>query len=400
MKKYHEYRITLNTDFISKTELLSIISKIGNPVINSIKNDIYKLFFASSEDKNKKLLFNENFEIFIKDKVICIVDFTRTNIIKLGFVSYTQDYEKNLEMYKKVIEKYLQTKGIPYTIDEEKIVPSLFSAIERETLLNYDANILKFLTKEKYELIKNITKVGTRVYKKDIHNLVDVNPELVEELIKLNFLHREYLFVCKETGRQIIQLASLGVLESSSDSLKCFYCGANLKDEIIEEIISLSNLSNEISKDNLWIASIIYKALEDVGIREIFVDSVEIGKIIVLNHLSEPVVMLVLKEDFKIHNISLLDVYISNYKSNYILLVTIANNARIIKDYLEKKGLKIILVDSYEDLSANIQKVVDKITNIFIKDKLEVYNHYFTFKISELIEGEYVELSKVEASSS
>ncbi|MFN3995953.1 MAG: hypothetical protein ACK4GR_05435, partial [bacterium] len=60
MKKYYEYKVILNTDFISKTELLSIISKIGNPVINSIKNDIYKLFFASSEDKDKKLLFNEN----------------------------------------------------------------------------------------------------------------------------------------------------------------------------------------------------------------------------------------------------------------------------------------------------------------------------------------------------
>ncbi|MFN4152866.1 MAG: hypothetical protein ACK4IX_18125, partial [Candidatus Sericytochromatia bacterium] len=297
MKKYYEYKITLNTDFISKTELLSIISKIGNPVINSIKNDIYKLFFASSEDKNKKLLFNENFEIFIKDKVICIVDFTRANVIKLGFISYGEDYEKILEMYKKVLEKYLQTKGIPYNIDEEKIIPSLFSSIEKEILLNYDVNILNSLTTDKYELIKNITKLGTKIYKKDLHNLVDANPELIEELIKLNFLHREYLFVCKETGRQIIQLASLEVLETSADSLKCFYCGANLKDEIIEEIISLSNLSNEISKDNLWVASIIYKALEEEGIKEILIDSVEIGKIIVLNHLSEPVIMLILKED-------------------------------------------------------------------------------------------------------
>ncbi|MFN3995308.1 MAG: hypothetical protein ACK4GR_02115 [bacterium] len=139
--------------------------------------------------------------------------------------------------------------------------------------------------------------------------------------------------------------------------------------------------------------------MEEEGIKEILIDSIEIGKVIVLNHLSEPVILLMLKEDFKIHNISLLDVYISNYASNYIVLVTIANNARIVKDYLEKKGLKIILVDSYEDLSTNIKKVVDKITNIFIKDKLEIYDHYFSFRISELIEGEYSELSQVEASS-
>lgn len=398
MKKYIEYKINLNTDFISKAELFGIISKIGNPVINSIKNDIYKLFFFLPDDKEKRLLFNENFEIFIKEKVLCIVDFIKTNIIKLGFILYSDDYEKNLEMFKKVIEKYLQAKNISYHLEEIKNIPTLLSPIEKEVLTNYDTNLFKALSTERYELIKNINNVGAKIYKKDLYNVIGEKIELIEDLIKLNFLHKEFIFICKETGRQIIQLASLEVLESNPEALKCFYCGASLKNEIIEEIISLSNISNEIVKDNLWIVSIIYKSLVEEGIKEILIDAVEIGKIVILTHLSEPIIILILKEDFKIHHISLLDVYLSNYKSNYIVLITISTNAKIIKDYLSQKGSKVILIDSYENLEINIKNTVDKMTTFFIKDKLEEYNQYFSFRISDLIEQEYTSISTVETS--
>ncbi|MCX7758973.1 MAG: hypothetical protein N2169_05130 [bacterium] len=394
MIKYFEYKVILNTDFINKTELLSIISKVANPIINSIKNDIYKLFFSQSEEK--KLLFNESFEIFVKDKVLCIIDFEKNSFIKLGFITYTNDYEKILEMFKRVLEKYLQTKNISFDISEQKTHFNLFYPIDNSILLNSDLNAFSNLTNERYNILKNISGLGTKIYKREISKFLEIKPELIEELVRLDFLQREFVFICKESGRQIIQLANLDILHTNPDAVKCFYCGKNLKDETMEEVISLSNLANETVRDNMWVAAVIYKALTDNGITELVADSVEIGKVIISTHLSEPTVLFILKEDFKIHNVFLLDIYLSNYKTKYVIMVTLSPNASIIKDYIVQKGIRVVLIDSYENINSNIINAIQEISRMFVRDKLEEYNNYFSFKISDLISTEYPVIQKVE----
>ncbi len=397
MIKYLEYKINLNTDFINKGELLSIISKVGSPIINSIKNDIYKLFFSQQEDK--KYLFNENFEIFVKEKVLCVVDFEKSNFIKVGFIIYSNEFEKIIEMFKRVIEKYLQTKNISFEIIEEKPQINLFLPADISSFLNSDLSIFNKLSNQGYNALKSINSVGTKVYKKDISKLLNIDFNLIEELVSLNFLQKEYVFLCKETGRQIIQLANLDILQTNPDAVKCFYCGKNLKDEIMEEIISLSSISMEMVKDNMWLAAVIYKSLIDNGITELAIDSVEVGKVIISSHLSEPLAIFILKENFKIHDVFLLDIYLSNYKTNYVILVTLSNSASIIKDYISQKGIKVELINTYENISKLIIQAVHDISKIFIKDKLEQYNKYFSFKISDLISQEYPTISKVESTA-
>ncbi|MCX7972517.1 MAG: hypothetical protein N2657_04835 [bacterium] len=397
MIKYLEYRVALNTDFINKNELLSIISKFANPIINSIKNDIYRLFFNQPEEK--RFVFNENFEIFVKEKVLCILDFERSNFIKMGFVTYSEGYEKIVEMFRKVIEKYLQTKNVNFEVIEEKADISLFSPVDRSILTSYDLDIFGNLTNYRYNILKSISSLGTKIYKKDISKLININIDIgtVEDLIRLGFLQREYVFICKENGRQIIQLSNLDILSTNPDAVKCFYCGKSLREESMEEIISLSSISNEVVRDNMWVVGMIYKVLTDNGINEISVDSVEIGKAIISHHLSEPVVVFVLKEDFKIHNVFLLDIYLYNYKTKYLIMVTLSPNASIIRDYIIQKGIKVVLINGYESIKDNLLNSLEEISRMFIKDKLENYNNYFSFRISDLVSTEYPVFQKVEA---
>lgn len=395
MIKYLEYKVILNTDFINKNELLSIISKIANPVINSIKNDIYRLFFHQPEEK--KFVFNENFEIFVKEKVLCILDFEKSNFIKIGFITYSLEYEKIVEMFKKVLEKYLQTKNINFEITQEKVDISLFSPIDKSILMSYDTNIFSNITNYRYNILKSIGGLGTKIYKKDIPKFINVDIEKMEELINLGFLQREYVFICKENGRQIIQLSNLDVLSNNPDAVKCFYCGKSLKEEAMEEIISLSTVSNEVIKDNMWLVALIYRILSDKGITEMVIDSVEIGKAIISYHLSEPMVIFVLREDFKIHNVFLLDIYLYNYRAKYVVMLTLAPNASIIKDYITQKGIKVVLINSYENIKDNILNSLYEISRMFVRDKLENYDRYFSFRISDLVSTEYPVFQKVEA---
>lgn len=382
MIKQFEYKILFNTDFINKAELFGIVSKVGNSVINSIKNDIYKLFF-SQEDK--KMLFNDQFEIFVKEKVLCIMDFERSDSITLSFITYSDDYEKIVEMFKRVIEKYLQTKNIEYRIVENKVEFSLFYPVDPSSFSSYNFEIFSKIDSYKYNVLKNIGNLGNKMYKREISKFLQLDSKVIDDLIDIGLLQREYVFICKENGRQIIQLANLDILNTNPDAIKCFYCGKNLRDEVMEEVISLSSLASDIIKDNLWIAGIVHKALVENGVSNVLIDSVELGKVIICNHLYEPVAIFILKEDFKIHNVFLLDIYLSNYKTKYVILFSISPNLVIVRDYISQKGIRVILIDSYENIYQNVVNSVEEMSRILIKDKLENYNKYFNFRISDLL---------------
>jgi len=394
MIKYLEYSIYLNTDFINKQELFSLLSKVGMPLINSIKNDIYKLFFAQQTDK--KILFNEDFEVFVKDKILAIIDVPKSNLLKLIFVIYNNEYDKIVESFKKLIEKYFQSKNINFHIEIEENKVELLSPIDPSVLNNMDIEKLKIITNENYEFIKKIGSLGTKIYKADIFKVLDVKEQLIEDLISKGLIEREYGFICRETGKQVISLQNLDVLNSASGVIKCFYCGKSIKEEIMEEIISLNSIAKEVINDNLWIVALVYKYLTQNGISEIQMESIELGKIIIISNIIEPLSVIILNKNFRIHNTFLLDVYIANYKTKYVVLIYPSKNAKIIRDYLENKGLKVILIDNYDNIGEKVLNAIEDLVRIFIKDKISQYDKFFSFKISDLISREYPVIKEVE----
>ncbi|MCX7871239.1 MAG: hypothetical protein N2485_06710 [bacterium] len=384
--KYLEAIFNLNQEFNYKSDIINYFSKLGNPVINSTKANLYKLFSFSKDPKDlKTIVFEQDVEIFVKDKTAFLIDFSKSNKIYLLFVYNDFEELKIFEAYKKVFEKFCTNKNIEFEFNVLKTEVELFNPV---TELNINDDIIKYISildTNSYLLLKRIKEVGTSLFRSDLIKVLNVNQEDLNELLSKNFLSNEYVFICKETGRQIIQAANLDILNQSV-GIKCFHCGKSIKDERMEEILTLTEVSNYILSDNMVFAEYVYKKLRDTMGEQLYLDLVEVCKNLIYNELSKPIVISFLNEDFKIHNVFFLDIYYSSYKPYAIILVSTNKSLKVLEDYFENKGIKAVLINEINNLDVVIKENIDSFAKEYILNQLDKYSNYFNFRLSDVFD--------------
>lgn len=384
--KYLEAIFNLNQEFNYKSDIINYFSKLGNPVINSTKANLYKLFSFSKDPKDlKTIVFEQDVEIFVKDKTAFLIDFSKSNKIYLLFVYNDFEELKIFEAYKKVFEKFCTNKNIEFEFNVLKTEVELFNPV---TELNINDDIIKYISildTNSYLLLKRIKEVGTSLFRSDLIKVLNVNQEDLNELLSKNFLSNEYVFICKETGRQIIQAANLDILNQSV-GIKCFHCGKSIKDERMEEILTLTEVSNYILSDNMVFAEYVYKKLRETMGEQLYLDLVEVCKNLIYNELSKPIVISFLNEDFKIHNVFFLDIYYSSYKPYAIILVSTNKSLKVLEDYFENKGIKAVLINEINNLDVVIKENIDSFAKEYILNQLDKYSNYFNFRLSDVFD--------------
>lgn len=384
--KYLEAIFNLNQEFNYKSDIINYFSKLGNPVINSTKANLYKLFSFSKDPKDlKTIVFEQDVEIFVKDKTAFLIDFSKSNKIYLLFVYNDFEELKIFEAYKKVFEKFCTNKNIEFEFNVLKTEVELFNPV---TELNINDDIIKYISildTNSYLLLKRIKEVRTSLFRSDLIKVLNVNQEDLNELLSKNFLSNEYVFICKETGRQIIQAANLDILNQSV-GIKCFHCGKSIKDERMEEILTLTEVSNYILSDNMVFAEYVYKKLRETMGEQLYLDLVEVCKNLIYNELSKPIVISFLNEDFKIHNVFFLDIYYSSYKPYAIILVSTNKSLKVLEDYFENKGIKAVLINEINNLDVVIKENIDSFAKEYILNQLDKYSNYFNFRLSDVFD--------------
>ncbi len=249
--KYLEAIFNLNQEFNYKADIINYFSKLGNPVINSTKINLYKLFSFSKDNKDlKNMVFEQDVEIFVKEKTAFLIDFSKFNKVYLLFIYNNFEELKIFEAYKKVFEKFCTNKNIEFEFKVLKTQVELFNPITELTINDEVMKYISILDSNSYLLLKKIKEIGTALFRSDLIKVLNTKQEDLNDLLNKHFLSNEYVFICKETGRQIIQAANLDILNQSV-GIKCFHCGKSIKDERMEEILTLTEVSNYIVSDNM-----------------------------------------------------------------------------------------------------------------------------------------------------
>jgi hypothetical protein len=381
--KYIEAIFNLNQEFNYKSEVISYFSKLGSPVINSTKVNLYKLFSFSNEKRD--IVFEQDIEIFVKDKTVFLVDFSKLNKIYLFFI-YTESEElKIFEAYRKVFEKFCTNKNIEFDFKILKTEINLFNPVSEISINEELMKYIPFLDTKSYLFLKKIKEVGTSLFKSDLIKLIDAQEQDLQDLLAKKFLSNEYVFICRETGRQIIQASNLDILNQNI-GIKCFHCGKNIKEERMEEILTLTEVSNLILSDSIVLAEYVYKRFKETIGDQVYLDVVEVCKNLVYNELSQPIVISFLNDDFKIHNVFFLDIYYSSYKPYAIILVSTNRALKVLEDYFQNKGIKAVLINEISNLDITIKDKIDLFAKEYIVNKLDKYSNYFNFKLSEIFD--------------
>ena len=383
--KYIEGVFTLNQEFNYKADIIGYFSKLGNPVINSTKVNLYKLFSFSNENKEKGMIFMQDVEIFVKEKTALLIDFSKLGEIYLLFIYNESDEMKIFEAYKKVFEKFCSNKNIEFEFKLLKTKVSLFNPVNEISINEEVMSFVSLLDTDTYLLLKKIKEVGTSLFRSDLIKLINANEEELNSLLSKKFLSNEYVFICKETGRQIIQASNLDILNQNI-GIKCFHCGKNIKEERMEEVLTLTQNTNYILSNNIVFAEYVYKKLKENLSSELYLDVVEVCKNLIYNELSKPIVISFLDDDFKIHDVFFLDIYYSSYKPYAIILVSTNKALKVLEDYFQNKGLKAFLINEIYNLDVSIRDKIDSIAKEYVLNELDKYSSYFNFRLSEIFD--------------
>lgn len=93
--------------------------------------------------------------------------------------------------------------------------------------------------------------------------------ELVESLTRLNVVKKEFVILCRKTGKQISRLSTQESVKSDHLSgFKCFSCGRPLSEEDVQELISLTPLGRVFLQPNNWLSLNLADKLRQFGIKD------------------------------------------------------------------------------------------------------------------------------------
>lgn len=173
-------------------------------------------------------------------------------------------------------KKYDRTKdrseSHPYFVDETGYYRNYARGSEKEmkfTLPDYseeDVKAVEFLVDEKIRaFVIELAKLR-KVKKTDAEKSISDN-EILQKLLEIELMSKEFLITCKQNQHAICTVPSLEELKDK-DSLKCSVCGRSFLDETSSEIYSISEKGRKLINNSTWMSVWITECLIRHGIKK------------------------------------------------------------------------------------------------------------------------------------
>lgn len=292
---------------IELESLIENLSELGyEPVIRSMINRSYSTAKLLKPNKWKLVNILEQEEglrrrdypgsptgsdLFFKDDLLFVMfpEYEHTIVSLIGYEQEVSNLDQFCIDYQKSVEKSFDKRRIrnkkfewketsfmvenfDYGINYE--YPFLYNPqipddkkFEEPTYTEDEVKSIDVLcdTKLRLFLIK-VSKYGKISQKNAEHELKD--PNQIQQLIEHELIAKEYLIKCKQDQRPICTVPSKEKLdENSSEGTKCGNCSKPLKEEIIEEVFTITSKGRNLIRGSRWMSIWVTEQLIQHGIK-------------------------------------------------------------------------------------------------------------------------------------
>jgi len=94
-----------------------------------------------------------------------------------------------------------------------------------------------------------------------------VTEHQVSRLEELGLVTKDFAVLCRKTGQQILRVSSRAAIEDPSQkTFKCFICGNSVSEEVLDEIITVSDFGRNLLERDHWLVVRALGALDAIGI--------------------------------------------------------------------------------------------------------------------------------------
>lgn len=271
-------------------------------------------------------------------------------------------------------ERPLKSKSPAYTADELEQARVITDSAAREFLLS-------------------LAQVG-KARSKDTSSIA--NETLTQRLVETDLIQKEYLITCRKDSRTICTVNDASYLESSSGAgMSCPTCGRALKDELIQEIFSLTSASRELLSSSHWMTIWLTEVLQDAGL-----DSGQIGwnpetedeeLDVVANILGERMVFELKDREFGLGDAYPFGFRIERYGASVGVVATtehVSNDAkRFFEETKGRVGERIHFLEGIENIQNDMMLLLHEWSKNAIERIFDDYSYFVGLDIGAFIQS-------------
>ncbi len=359
-------------------ELFETLKKLGTPLIYSVFSSIHTVLKLDPPSL-KDILDKSKGEFFLRDSEIIYVELEPSfNQLRYGYIGSSLQ-PKLFDTLSLVIQKLLRAKKVEFIEQPLGTHLELFNPQALPQVPPEKINALKKLANPQVMQFLTILEEYDRgIYLRELEKVAPISRDLLNELIANGLVIKDYLIICRLTGRQILRISSLETIkEAEKKGFKCFMCGKPLSEEIFEEAIFITPSITEYLKGNRWLLSLlIYVLTEELAIPKdmISFDTPEKYYNIILQLPMGNILITVLPQEFTTQDIYMIEAYVSAYSAETLIVISDKPIIKLLTDYLTSKGIDVYSITEFSELKEELSLILsDKLlkhVQLKFKEKL------------------------------
>ena len=247
------------------------------------------------------------------------------------------------------------------------------------------------MNRESRSLLEQIQNAGSIFLNKIECTDHSTLEERIHSFKDLGLINMDYAVLCRHTGQQILRVSDKSTIdEGSQKAFKCFICGNQLADEVIEEVLACTEFGTEMLKDRTWLVILVRGILAELGI-----DNSELK---IYNNAGLPVqiflsinglryLFVLCTEALTLDQAYLIGAHLKAYHLNSAVIISTERVTTLMKAHLEQTNgdAEFEFIDDINDLSSKLQRVIFEQQRSYLCSQLKEFIELTRVNIASLI---------------
>ncbi|KEO80914.1 hypothetical protein [Tumebacillus flagellatus] len=270
----------------------------------------------------------------------------------------------------------------------------------------------KLSDKKINQVVKMLKATGGGMLRRDfvmkLSEVKDID-EVIQTLIDLGIVKSEFAVICKKNSEQVNRVPNREIIDIMGDhGVKC-KCGKPVNEEMVEEILSTTDMANKMMNGNNWMTINLIEVLDSLGI---LMDDILVNvsdgpdEIDAFVSISGRLLMFELKDSqFSMGHAYAFGGRVGIYRPTQGIIWATEGVAPEVKDHFTKvkPETKLHYIEGAESLYSVMEKmlndirweIAEEVLRPILKESIFVYNlpggiiEYFKTIVMESEEGEY-----------
>lgn len=194
---------------------------------------------------------------------------------------------------------------------------------------------------------------------------------------ELQLVKMDYAVLCRKTGQQILRVDDRRTIdESSQKAFKCFICGNQIADEVVEEILACTESGNELLKNQEWLLVLVQGILGALGISN---DSLQVHNQpgspmqLFLSLNGQRYILILCTTPIDLDQAYLIGAHISAYNLNQAVIISAARVSTLMRHHLQQTNpnASFHFIDDLNNLDAKLKDTLFNEQRIFLQNQLK-----------------------------